>query len=150
MVMRNHLKLGLLIIGLVVPLLSAQLVVAAEEQRAQPQLGTSDGLGPQVMQSVAWIQQLLMPEDPEDEPNLAAVKEELDDIREQLWPGMNEFEKSTVLNFYMMYYVTLEDYQGAIRSLEEILQIEELREVTRQRTQQTLELLYASEEAGLN
>lgn len=150
MTMRNHLKLGFLIAALAVPMLPAQLVIAAEEPRAQPEARISGTLGPQVIRSVAWIQQLMTPEDPEDEPDLVAVKEELDQLREHLWQGMNEFEKSTVLNFYVMYYVALEDYQGAIRALEEILQIEELREDARLRTLRMLEQFYASEEDSRN
>ena len=59
---------------------------------------------------------------------------------------MNDFEKSTLLNFYTNYYLTLEDYIGAIRSFEEILLIEELREDTRLRTLRSLGQLYAAEE----
>ena len=89
-------------------------------------------------------------EDPEDEPDLVAAKEELDELRECRWQRMNDFEKLTVLNFYAHYYLTLEDYQGAIRSLEEILQIEELREDIRLRTLRTLDQLYAAEEDSRN
>ena len=145
MTMRNHLKLGFLIVALAVPMLPVQLVVAGEELRAP-----SGELGQQVLRSVAWIQQLMTSENPEDEQNLVAVKEELDDLRELRWQSMNEFEKSTVLNFYVWYYLTLEDSGGVIRSFEEILQIEGLREATRTRTLRTLDQLYATEEDGQN
>jgi hypothetical protein len=148
--MRNHLKLGFLIAALVVSVLPAQLVIAGEEQRAPPQARTSGTLGQQVMRSVSRIQELMTPEDPEDEPDLVAAKEELDDLRERRWQRMNDFEKSTVLNFYTNYYLTIEDYLGAIRTFEEILQIEELREDTRLRTLRSLGQLYAAEEDWQN
>ncbi|MDP6536265.1 MAG: hypothetical protein QGG02_08085 [Gammaproteobacteria bacterium] len=150
MTMRNHLKLGFLIAALVVSVLPAQLVIAGEEQRAPPQARTSGTLGQQVMRSVSRIQELMTPEDPEDEPDLVAAKEELDDLRERRWQRMNDFEKSTVLNFYTNYYLTIEDYLGAIRTFEEILQIEELREDTRLRTLRSLGQLYAAEEDWQN
>jgi len=150
MTMNNHLKLGFLIAALAVPMLPTQLVIAGEEQRAPPEARTSGTLGQQVMRSLTRIQELMTPEDPEDEPDLVAAKEELDELRERRWQRMNEFEKSTVLNFYANYYLTLEDYQGVIRTLEEILQIEELREDTRLMTLRSLGQLYAAEEDGRN
>ncbi|MDP6416498.1 MAG: tetratricopeptide repeat protein, partial [Gammaproteobacteria bacterium] len=93
---------------------------------------------------------LMQPEDPEDEPDLVTAKEELDELRERRWQRMNDFEKSTLLNFYTNYYLTLEDYPGAIRTFEEILLIEELREDIRLRTLRSLGQLYASEEDWQN
>ncbi|MCH8135048.1 MAG: hypothetical protein IIB77_03605 [Proteobacteria bacterium] len=148
--MRNHLKLGFLTAALAVPMLPAQLVIAGEEQRAPPEARTSDTLGQQVMRSLAWIMELMSLEDPEDKPDLIAVKEELDELRERRWQSMNDFEKLTVLNFYTNYYLTLEDYRGAIRTFEEILQIEELREDIRLRTLRSLSQLYAAEEDSRN
>jgi tetratricopeptide (TPR) repeat protein len=92
----------------------------------------------------------MQPEDPEDEPDLVTAKEELDELRERRWQRMNDFEKSTLLNFYTNYYLTLEDYPGAIRTFEEILLIEELREDIRLRTLRSLGQLYASEEDWQN
>jgi len=150
MTKRSHLKLVFLIVALAVPMLPAQLVIAGEEQRAPPEARTSGTLGTQVMRAVTQIQELMTPEDPEDEPDLVAAKEELDELRERRWERMNDFEKSTVLNFYTNYYLTLEDYPGAIRTFEEILQIEELREDTRLRTLRSLGQLYAAEEDWQN
>jgi len=150
MTMRSHLKLGFLIAALAVPMLPAQLVIAGEEQCAPPEARASDTLGQQVMRSVAQFMWLMNPEDPEDEPNLVAAKEELDELRERRWQCMNDFEKSIVLNFYVQYYLTLEDYQGAIRSLEEILQIEDLREDLRLRFLRSLDQLYVAEEDSQN
>ncbi len=150
MTMRNHLKLGFLIAALAVPMMPAQLVIAGEEQRAPPTARTSGTLGQQVMRSVTRIQELMTPEDPEDEPDLVAAKEELDELRERRWQRMNDFEKSTLLNFYTNYYLTLEDYPGAIRTFEEILLIEELREDIRLRTLRSLGQLYAAEEDWRN
>ena len=150
MTMRNHLKLGFLIAALAVPMLPAQLVMAGEEQRAPPVARTSGTLGAQVMRAITRIQELMQPEDPEDEPDLVTAKEELDELRERRWQRMNDFEKSTLLNFYTNYYLTLEDYPGAIRTFEEILLIEELREDIRLRTLRSLGQLYASEEDWQN
>ena len=150
MTMRDHPKQGFLIVALAVPMLPAQLLIAGEELRAPPEACTSGTLGKQVMRSIALVQQFMAPEDPDDEPDLVAVKVELDELRKRQWERMNEFEKSTVLNFYVYYYLTLEDDQGVIRTLEEILQIEELRDVTRTRTLRILNQLYATEEDGQN
>ena len=150
MAIRINLKLGFLIAALAVPLLPSVPILAGEEQRAPPEARTSGTLGTQVMRAVTEIQEYMQPEDPEDEPDLAAAKEALDELRERRWERMNDFEKSTVLNFYTNYYLTLEDYLGAIRTFEEILLIEDLREDTRLRTLRSLGQLYAAEEQWQN
>jgi len=146
--MKNYSKLSFLIAVLAMSMLPAQFVIAGEEQRAAQEVRTSGTLGQQVMRSLILIMELMA--DSDGESDLVAAKEVLDDLRERHWQSMNEFEKSTVLNFYVQYYVTLEDYQGAIRALEEILRIEGLREETRMRTQRTLGQLYAAEEDDRN
>ena len=121
-------------------------VLAGEEQRAPPEARTAGTLGPQVMRAISEIQEMMSPEDPDDPVDLAGAKIELDDLRERRWDRMNDFEKSTLLNFYTNYYLAMEDFAGALRTFEEMLMIEELREDTRRRTHRSLGQLYAAEE----
>lgn len=121
-------------------------VLAGDEPRPPPEARTAGTLGPQVMRAISEIQELMSPEDPEDEPDLASAKVALDELRERRWERMNDFEKSTLLNFYTNYYLSTEDFQGALRTFEEMLTIEDLREDTRRRTHRSLGQLYAAEE----
>ena len=121
-------------------------VLAGEEQRAPPEARTAGTLGPQVMRAISEIQEMMSPEDPEDPVDMAGAKEALDELRERRWDRMNDFEKSTLLNFYTNYYLAMEDFDGALRTFEEMLTIEELREDTRRRTHRSLGQLYAAEE----
>ena len=139
------LKLGFLIVALAVPALP-QLVLAGEEQRAPPEARTAGTLGTQVMRAITQIQEMMTPEDPEDEPDLDGAKRELDELRERRWERMNDFEKQTVLNFFTNYWLTLENYAEAINTFKELLTIEELREDTRLRTLKSLGQLTAAEE----
>ena len=120
--------------------------LAGEEQRKPPAARTSGTLGPQVMRAVSEIQEMMSPEDEEDEPDLLGAKEALDELYERRYERMNDFEKSTVLSFFTNYYLTIEDYAGALGIFEEILTIETLREDTRLRTLRSLGQLYAAEE----
>ena len=120
--------------------------LAGEEQRPPPEARTAGTLGPQVMRAISEIQEMMAPEDPEDPVDLAGAKQALDELRERRWERMNDFEKSTLLNFYTNYYLAMEDFAGALRTFEEMLTIEELREDTRRRTHRSLGQLYAAEE----
>lgn len=120
--------------------------LAGEEQRAPPEARTAGTLGPQVMRAISEIQEMMSPEDPEDPVDLAGAKIALDELRERRWDRMNDFEKSTLLNFYTNYYLAMEDFDGALRTFEEMLAIEDLREDTRRRTHRSLGQLYAAEE----
>lgn len=142
----NKLKLGFLVAVLSVALLPLQLVQAGEEQRAPPEARTSGTLSPAVMRAISEIQELMQPEDDEDEPDLVEAKIQLDDLYERRYERMNDFEKSTLLNFYTNYYLSTEDYPGAIGIFEQMLEIEELRADIRLRTHRSLGQLYASEE----
>ena len=88
----------------------------------------------------------MAPADENVEPDLVAAKQLLDELREQRFDRMNAFEKSTLLNFYTNYYLTLDDYPGAIAAFEEILTLDPLREDTGLRTMRSLGQLYAAEE----
>jgi len=142
----NKLKLGFLVAILSVALLPIQFVLAGEEQRAPPEARTSGTLGPAVLRAISEIQEMMQPEDEEDEPDLVGAKEALDELRERRFDRMNDFEKSTLLNFYTNYYLNIEDYPGAIGIFQEMLLIETLRADIRLRTHRSLGQLYASEE----
>ncbi len=142
----NKLKLGFLVAVLSIAMLPLQLVSAGEEQRAPPEARTSGTLGPAVMRAISEIQELMQPEDEDDEPDLERAKIALDELRERRFDRMNDFEKSTLLNFYTNYYLNIEDYAGAIGIFEEMLNIESLRADIRLRTHRSLGQLYASEE----
>ena len=142
----NRLKLGFLTAILSVTILPLQYVYAGEEQRAPPSARTSGTLGPAVLRAISGIQELLQPEDEEEEPDYEGAKAELDELRERRFERMNDFEKSTLLSFYTNYYLNTEDYIGAIGIFEEMLLIETLREDQRLRTHRSLGQLLASEE----
>ena len=142
----NKLKLGFLTAILSVTILPLQYVNAGEEQRAPPSTRTSGTLGPAVLRAISGIQELLQPEDEEEEPDYEGAKAELDELRERRFERMNDFEKSTLLSFYTNYYLNTEDYIGAIGIFEEMLLIETLREDQRLRTHRSLGQLLASEE----
>jgi hypothetical protein len=142
----NRLKLGFLTAILSVTILPLQYVNAGEEQRAPPSARTSGTLGPAVLRAISDIQDLLQPEDEEEEPDYEGAKAELDELRERRFERMNDFEKSTLLSFYTNYYLNTEDYIGAIGIFEEMLLIETLREDQRLRTHRSLGQLLASEE----
>ena len=119
---------SVLLSSLICPFGLSSLVLAGEdEQRAPPEARTSGTLSQQVMRAITEIQELMSPEDPEDEPNFAEAKIQLDELRERRYERMNDFEKSTLLSFYTNYYLGMEDYVGAIGIFEETLTIEELR-----------------------
>ena len=142
----NIFKLTFLITVLAMPMWSAQIALAGEEQRAPPTARTSGTLGPQVMRAISRIQELMTPEDEDDEPDLVAAKEELDELYERRFQRMNDFEKQTTLSFYTNYYLTTENYPDAIRIFEQMLTLENLREDIRRRTLRSLGQLHAAEE----
>ena len=149
----SRLKLSFLFSVLALLVLPTQLVQAADNddgQRAPPEARTAGTLSEPIMRAINEIQGMLSPEDDSDEPDLEGAKEALDRLRERRFARMNDFEKSTMLNFYTNYYLTIEDYQGALRTFEEILTIETLREDTRLRTLRSLGQLYAAEEEWQN
>lgn len=142
----NKLSLAFLIGLIASPIMPLQLVYAGEDQRAPPEARTAGTLSEQVMRVLSEVQELMAPEDDSDEPDFEAAKAELDQLRERRWDRMNDFEKSSTLNFYTNYYLSNEDFAGALRTFEEILTIEELRLDQRLRTLRSLGQLYAAEE----
>ena len=71
-------------------------------QRQPPPTRSSDTLSDRVYRAIAEIQGLMTPEDPTDEPDLVAAKRALDSLNER-YDSLNDFEKSTLLNFYTNY-----------------------------------------------
>jgi len=142
----DKLKLSFLVSILAMPLWQSQIALAGEEQRAPPEARSAGTLSEPVMRAISNIQEMMQPEDADDEPDLAGAKEALDELYERRYERMNDFEKQTILNFYTNYYLTLEDYPEAIRIFKEILTIEELREDSRLRTLRSLGQLLAAEE----
>ncbi|GJM14500.1 MAG: hypothetical protein DHS20C12_29030 [Pseudohongiella sp.] len=118
---------------------------AGEERRAPPETRQSGTLSDATIRAITQISEFLSPEDG-SEPNLVRAKEELDELYERRYERMNDFEKSTLLNFYTNYYLTTENYPEAIRSFEQILTIEELRADVRDRALKSLGQLTAAEE----
>lgn len=146
----NKFKLGFLVSVLSVSLLAmqAQVVLAKEEEgkRPPPEARTSGTLSPAVLRAISKIQEIMQPEDEEEEPDLVAVKKALDELYEKRYQKMNDFEKSTILNFYTNYYLSTENYPEAIRIFEQTLTIESLRPDIRLRTHRSLGQLYAAGE----
>ncbi len=142
----NKLKLGFLVAVLSITLLPTQLLLAGEEQRAPPEARSSGTLGPAVLRAISAIQEMMQPEDEEDEPDMAGAKEALDELYERRYERMNDFEKSTTLSFYTNYYLNTENYPEAINIFEQLLTIETLRIDQRVRTLRSLGQLHASEE----
>mgnify|MGYP001183933129 CR=1 FL=1 len=142
----SGLKFTIFIAAFFVPLLQSPFVSAGEEQRAPPEARTSGTLGPAVMRAITQIQELMQPEDEEDEPDMEGAKAELDELYERRFERMNDFEKQTILNFYTNYWLTLENYPEAISTFEQILEIEDVRQDTRLRTLRSLGQLTAAEE----
>ncbi len=121
---------------------------AAEEDdgpRQPPATRSSDVLTERVFKAISEIQELMSPEDENDEPDYARAKEELDALNER-YDRLNDFEKSTLLNFYTNYYLSTDQIDMALQTFERILQIEELRVESRLRALMALGQLYMGEE----
>ena len=132
-------------------LVAAQIPSDNEEtsdsnRRPPPPARRAGTLSPPVMQAITDIQALMSPADENVEPDLVAAKLKLDELYQSLFETMNPLEKSTLLNFYTNYYLSLDDYPGALNAFEEILTIDPLREDMRLRTLRSLGQLYAAEE----
>lgn len=122
------------------------IVQAGEEQRAPPPTRASDVLSEQVFRAISEVQELMSPEDPDEEPDYERAKQELDQLYERRYERMNDFEKSTVLNFYTNYYLSTDNIPEALRIFEQMLTIETLREDIRLRSLRALGQLNMAEE----
>lgn len=102
-------------------------------------------LGPQIQAKISEIQDLMLGES-DSEPDWAGAKEALDELYEERFERMNDFEKQTLLNFYTNYYLSQESYEDAINTFEQILTIELVRPDIRLRVLRSLGQLYAARE----
>lgn len=118
---------------------------AADEPRAPPPTRSSDVLTERVFKSISEIQELMSPEDENKQPDYAKAKVQLDELNER-YDRLNDFEKSTLLNFYTNYYLSTDQIDMALQTFERILTIEELREESRLRALMALGQLYMGED----
>jgi len=123
--------------------LAASAAEATDGPRQPPATRTSEVLTERVFNAVNEINELMSPA--EGEPNLVRAKEELDELNER-YDRLNDFEKSTLLNFYTNYYLLTDNIQEALATFEKILTIENLRVESRQRALMSLGQLYMGEE----
>ena len=121
---------------------------AGEEQRKPPPTRSSDVLTEQVFRAISSIQEMMNPVDPNTPADLEGAKAELDQLYERRYERMNDFEKSTVLNFYTNYYLGTDNIPEAIRIFKQMLTIEDLREDTRLRALRALGQLSNLPRAG--
>ncbi|MEX1197200.1 MAG: tetratricopeptide repeat protein [Pseudohongiellaceae bacterium] len=112
--------------------------------RQPPPTRSSDTLSERVFRVISDVQEMMNPEG-DDEVDLEGAKEELDELNER-YDSLNDFEKSTLLNFYTNYYLAVDDVQSALETFERILTIEELRVDARLRALMALGQIYAGEE----
>ncbi len=118
---------------------------AQNEPRQPPPTRSSEVLSDRVYRAIAAIQELMAPEDVNKQPDLVRAKVELDALN-QRYDSMNDFEKSTLLNFYTNYYLSTDNVSEALKIFERILTIENLRIEMRLRSLQALGQLYAGED----
>lgn len=141
--MFNLSRIGVLTLSLLG--FSASLM-AGEEARQPPPTRSSDVLTEQVFRAISEIQEMMNPEDPNTPANLEGAKVALDDLYQRRYERMNDFEKSTVLNFYTNYYLATDNIPEAIRIFTQMLTIENLREDVRLRALRALGQLNMAEE----
>ncbi|HDZ09740.1 tetratricopeptide repeat protein [Pseudohongiella sp.] len=113
--------------------------------RQPPPTRSSQVLSDRVFRVISEVNELMNPTEEGDQPDLPRAKRELDELNER-YDSLNDFEKSTLLNFYTNYYMSTDDIDNALLTFERILTIEELREDARLRALRSLGQLYASEE----
>ena len=124
---------------------SSAAFAADEEARKPPPTRSSDVLTERVFNSVSEIQALMSPEEEGVEPDYEGAKVLLDELNER-YDRLNDFEKSTLLNFYTNYYLSTDNVEMALQTFEKILTIENLRIEVRQRAMMALGQLYMGEE----
>lgn len=132
------------------PTLSRPTIQTPAQPESAPSSISRVTLGPEVKRAITQIQEYLKPTDQQVESDPEAAKQLLDNLYNNRYENMNDFEKQTVFNFYTNYYLGEEDYQQAIRSFEQILNLENIPEDTRLRTLRSLGQLHAAEENWLN
>ena len=126
---------------------SASFAADEEEDGARkpPPTRSSDVLTERVFNQVSEIQALMSPEEAGAEPDYEGAKVLLDEMNER-YDRLNDFEKSTLLNFYTNYYLSTDNVEMALQTFEKILTIENLRVEVQQRAMMALGQLYMGEE----
>ncbi|MEX2132144.1 MAG: hypothetical protein WD772_11740, partial [Pseudohongiellaceae bacterium] len=127
-------------------ILLATAALAGDEPRQPPPTRSSDTLTEQVFRAISEIQAMMSPEDPNTPADYEGAKLALDELYARRYERMNDFEKSTVLNFYTNYYLSTDNMPEAIRIFKQMLTIENLREDTRLRALRALGQLSMAEE----
>lgn len=150
--LKNIVLAGMLAASAVLMQAAVSTPVYAQESSGQssgarqpPPTRSSDTLSDRVYRSISEIQGLMNPEDERRQPDLPGAKRALDALNER-YDSLNDFEKSTLLNFYTNYYLATDDTANALATFERILQIQNLREDARLRALLSVGQLYASEE----
>ena len=133
------------LVGQAVFMTSASAQEEDDGPRQPPPTRSSEVLSDRVFRVISEINELMNPPEEGDQPDLPRAKRELDELNER-YDSLNNFEKSTLLNFYTNYYLATDDINNALLTFERILTIEELRPEARLRALRSLGQLYASEE----
>lgn len=113
--------------------------------RQPPPTRSSEVLSDRVFRVISQVNELMNPPEEGAQPDLVRAKRELDGLNER-YDSLNNFEKSTLLNFYTNYYLAMDDIANALLTFERILTIDDLRHEARLRALRSLGQLYASEE----
>ncbi len=120
--------------------------IMRDRPRSSAPVNSLRSLNETTLQVVTAVQELMHPTENGVAPDLHLAKQQLDEHRSEFWDSLTDYEKSTLLNFYTNYWLTLEDYSEAINTFEEMLTIENLESSTRLRTLRSLGQLYMAEE----
>ena len=121
--------------------------VNSQSQRREPTpIDYAESLGDPTYRAVRDLQILMSPEDDNQQPDWVVAKQRLDLHIEMYWDEMNDFEKSTILGFYINYWLAVNNYGEALNTFEEILELKNLGDDLRLRTLRSLGQLYAAEE----
>lgn len=146
---RSKATLNAFILGSALAISACQVAPPSEQGGArgdsvdQYTTQSSGTLSAGMMRTISQVQDLMRPSDG-SEPDLEAAKELLDGLAERRLARMNDFEKSTLYNFYTNYYIAREDYEGATNTFEELLKVDTLRPDIRLRSLRSLGQLHSA------
>ena len=153
MKIRNLLKSGFLVTvlsGLAVAaagLYHAPPVEAGQERRPPPKARRAGIISEPVRRDFTRIQEAMFPEEEEGaQQDLPRAKQLLDELMEDRYERMNDFEKASILNLYTSYYVSVEDFVMVVDTFHRLLELENLREDFQLRALRSLGQLSAMDE----